>query len=125
MPKDPDRYDEDYRRSEEITMELATWGRVLLPYVGRSATVQGTVVVKCNRKNEHFTLGLTTTVDHPDPVDLDRQNRTGHTVNRSYSREWLVDGRSQRFKLTGRSGRMRWMDSPRSVMGGDRPIPDR
>ena len=128
VPEDPDRSDEDDRRSGELTMELGTWGRVLLPYVGRSATVQGTVVVKCECKNEHFTLGPMAI--HPDPVDLDRVNRTGLTVNRCVAKDGGLIG-----DHNGSINRLIWEDAldewsqiddgrrlihTRSVMGTDR-----
>ena len=88
VSEDLDRSDENDCRSGEVTMEFKIWGRVQLPYVGRSATEQGTVVVKRSLKNERFTLGSMTNVNHPDPVDLDHYNRTGFMTNRGYNLGW-------------------------------------
>ena len=58
---------------------------------GQRLAIHDYIVVKCSCKNEHFTLGPTATVNHPDPVDLDRQNRTGLTVNRFIAGDgWLM-----------------------------------
>ena len=87
-------------------------------------------MVKCSCKNEHFTLGPTAIVDHPDPVDLDRVNRTGLTVNRCVAKDGGLIG-----DHNGSINRLIWEDAldewsqiddgrrliyTRSVMGTDR-----
>ena len=56
---------------EKKPWNLETWGRVQLPHAGRSATVQGTVVVKRQTESEIATSGSSENVDLPDPINRD------------------------------------------------------